>query len=61
MSEIELVESVAAEMVSDAYAVLSDLHDSAMRQGLTESGANEAVKIAITKLHTAMCEVENGK
>lgn len=59
MSEFEVVESVAAEMVSDVYNLLSELHDKAMADGLSESGANESVKIAISKLYAAKCEVEN--
>ena len=60
MSEFELIDSVASEMVSEVYEVLNQCHDEAIDDGLTEVGANEAVRTAIKKLYNAMKEVDNG-
>lgn len=59
MSEFELIDSVASEMVSEVYEVLNQCHDEAIDDGLTEAGANEAVRTAIEKLYNAMKEVDN--
>lgn len=61
MSEFELIKSVANEIVSDVYEVLKQDHDEAIDDGLTEAGANEAVRTAIEKLYNAMKEVDNGR
>lgn len=60
MSEIELIDSVASEMVSEVYEVLNQCHDEAIDDGLTEAGADEAARMAIEKLYNAMKEVDNG-
>lgn len=61
MSEFELLESVANEMVSDVYEVLNQCHDEAIDDGLTEAGADETVRMAIEKLYHAMKEVDNDR
>ena len=60
MSETDFIDSVACEMVSDVYEVLKQDHDEAIDDGLTEAGANEAVRQAIEKLYNVMKEVDNG-
>lgn len=59
MLEFDLIDAVAGRMVTSMYKVLRNEHEYAMNEGLTESGANEAVRTAIEKLYKAMKEVDN--
>ena len=59
MLEFDLIDAVAGRMVTSMYKVLRNEHEYAMNEGLTESGANEAVRTAIEKLYNAMKEVDN--
>ena len=60
MLEFDLIDAVAGRMVTSMYKVLRNEHEYAMNEGLTEAGANEAVRTAIEKLYNAMKEVDNG-
>ena len=60
MLELDMIEAVAGRMVTSMYKVLKNEHEYAMNEGLTESGADEAVRTAIEKLYNAMKEVDNG-
>ena len=60
MLEFDLIDAVAGRMVTSMYKVLRNEHERAMNEGLTEAGANEAVRTAIEKLYNAMKEVDNG-
>ena len=60
MPEFELIEDVASSMVSIVYDVLKSAHDHAMSHGMTEAGADDAVRMTIEKLYNAMKEVDNG-
>lgn len=60
MLEFDLIDAVAGRMVTSMYKVLRNEHEYAMNEGLTEAGANEAVRTAIEKLYKAMKEVDNG-
>ena len=60
MLELDMIDAVAGRMVTGMYKVLRNEHDYAMNEGLTEAGANEAVRTAIEKLYNAMKEVDNG-
>lgn len=59
MLEFDLIDAVAGRMVTSMYKVLRNEHEYAMNEGLTETGANEAVRTAIEKLYNAMKEVDN--
>lgn len=59
MLEFDLIDAVAGRMVTSMYKVLRNEHEYAMNEGLTEAGANEAVRTAIEKLYNAMKEVDN--
>lgn len=59
MLEFDLIDAVAGRMVTSMYKVLRNEHEYAMNEGLTEAGANEAVRTAIEKLYNAMREVDN--
>lgn len=61
MLEFDLIDAVAGRMVTSMYKVLRNEHEYAMNEGLTEAGANEAVRTAIEKLYNAMKEVDNGR
>ena len=60
MVELDMNDAVAGRMVTRMYKVLRNEHEYAMNEGLTEAGANEAVRTAIEKLYNAMKEVDNG-
>ena len=59
MLEFDLIDAVAGRMVTSMYKVLKNEHEYAMNEGLTEAGADEAVRTAIEKLYNAMKEVDN--
>lgn len=59
MLELDMVDAVAGRMVTSMYKVLRNEHEYAMNEGLTEAGANEAVRASIEKLYNAMKEVDN--
>lgn len=59
MLEFDMIDAVAGRMVTSMYKVLKNEHEYAMNEGLTESGADEAARIAIEKLYQAMKEVDN--
>lgn len=61
MLEFDMVDAVAGRMVTRMYKTLKVEHEHSMNEGLTEAGANEAVRLAIIKLYIAMKEVDNGK
>lgn len=58
MLEFELIKEVASSMGSIVYDVLKSAHDHAMSHGMTEAGADEAVRITIENLYKAMKEVD---
>lgn len=60
MLEFDLIDAVAGRMVTSMYGALKYEHEEALDEGLTEAGANEAVRTAIEKLYKAMKEVDNG-
>ena len=60
MSEVELIADISDSMTTIVYSVLKSSHDRAIIHGLTESGADEAVRLTIEKLYHAMREVDNG-
>lgn len=59
MLEFDMIDAVAGRMVTSMYKILKNEHEYAMNEGLTETGANEAVRTAIEKLYNAMKEVDN--
>ena len=59
MLELDMIDAVAGRMVTSMYKVLKNEHEYAMNEGLTESGADEAARMAIEKLYNAMKEVDN--
>lgn len=60
MLEFDLIDAVAGRMAMNMYSALRSDHAYAMTNDLlTESGANEAARIAIEKLYNAMKEVDN--
>lgn len=59
MLEFDMVECVADRMVTSMYKVLKNEHEYAINEGLTESAADEAARMAIEKLYNAMKEVDN--
>lgn len=61
MLEFDMIDAVAGRMVTSMYNVLHNEHIRAMSECLTESGADEAVRMAIEKLYHAMREVDNGR
>ena len=60
MSEFELIKHVASSMGSIVYDALKSAHDHAISYGMTEAGADEAVRITIENMYNAMKEVDNG-
>ena len=61
MLELDMIDAVSGRMVTSMYKVLKNEHEYAMNEGLTESGADEAARMAIEKLYNAMKEVDNEK
>lgn len=60
MLEFDMIDAVAGRMVTSMYKILKNEHEYAMNEGLTESGADEAARLAIEKMYQAMKEVDNG-
>ena len=58
MLELDMIEAVAGRMAASMYNDLKMEHEYAMNDGLTESAADEAVRMAIEKLYNAMKEVD---
>lgn len=61
MLEFDMIDAVAGNMATNMYKRLKIDHDHAMKECLTESGADEAARLAIEKMYNAMKEVDNGR